>query len=93
MGLTPCPTCQRHIRDDAKCPFCAAPRVGIVAATLIAAGCGGPAKPVETKPTGNPPVEIDAGVPATTPTPDATVIERDPDDGHNVRPLYGVDRR
>ena len=94
-GLKPCPICQRHVREDQACPFCeksGAPRAGVIAATLLAAGCGGSPKPAE-KPVGTPAATVDAGTPApaadATDTPPQPV---DPGGGGQMRPLYGVDR-
>lgn len=90
MGLTPCPSCQRHIRDDERCPFCQAPRAGVIAATVLAVGaaaCGGKAKPAA--PPATPP---DAGVTAPAPDAPTAAAPTPPDDGSHVRPLYGVTR-
>ena len=91
MALIPCPSCDRHIRDDVRCPFCHAPRAGVLAATVLAVGaasCGGAKKPADSTPP--PAATVDAGTEADAP---AAATKPPDDDGSHVRPLYGVDRR
>lgn len=98
MGLTPCPTCQRHLRLDEKaCPFCGASFGGApiggfaavaAAAALALAGCGGKSAPPAQEPENETEETVapDAGV--DLPPPDDPI---DPDRGGTVQPLYGVD--
>jgi hypothetical protein len=96
MGLTPCPTCSRHLRvDENACPFCGAkaPIGGFAAiaaaAALALAGCGGKTKAPDPGP-GNEGDDVaapDAGV--DQPPPPDDPIDR----GGDVQPLYGVDMK
>ena len=105
MGLSPCIACGRHIRETDACPFCSAkhpkgvcspgsslaqPVKSVLAAVVLAAGCGGSAaKP--TQPVGTPPPDAAVGAQpgdAATEEPAPDPIDR----GDMVRPLYGVDR-
>jgi len=92
MGLSPCIACGRHIRETDACPFCSAkqPVKSVLAAVVLAAGCGGSAaKP--TQPVGTPPPDAAVGAQpgdAATEEPAPDPIDR----GDQVRPLYGVDR-